>query len=329
MTNLNFKTMSDQDLILKMKELATEDRNLQVLFLKHLKEVEVRKLFLEIGYSSLFEYVVKDLGYSESTAYRRIEAARLLNEEPEIEHKIKSGVISLNTAAQVQTYFKKIKRQSGVKVSISKSELISELENKTSREVERHLLSMTPSSLIPNEKIRLITPDHVELKIILTEEQRLRLEQLKLLLSHINPAMNYQELIDHVCKMALKQLDPSLKITKKNNSTDELCDKKNCNIINDDNACSASPKNNNFPKLKRYIPSTLKSKIHQRDQGCCTYINPKTQQKCGSRFQLQIDHIHPFALRGSNEESNLRLLCSSHNRYRSEKTFGKSNRFQR
>ncbi len=321
--------LSNNDLLTRMKQLSSEDRKLQILFLKHLKEVEQRKLFLKIGFGSLFEYVVQDLGYSESTAYRRIEAARLLQELPQIEEKIKSGALTLNAAAQVQTFFKKLKKQeklnlvttfksdlelrpstttklkSGIVPLLSKSELITQVENKSSRDIEKHLLSLAPEIQTISEKVRSVSKDLTEIKLIFNEEQKQRLDELKLLLSHVNSQMTYHELIDHLCHRALKQLKP--KVEKKDSKLKPRLD---------------SELNPNLNLKSRYIPALIKSNVYRRDNGCCSYIHPETHKKCGSKFQLQLDHIHPFSLGGSNVESNLRLLCSSHNRYRAEKTFG-------
>jgi len=38
-----------------------EERQINVLFLQHLQEREKRKLYLERGFSSLFDYAVKEL----------------------------------------------------------------------------------------------------------------------------------------------------------------------------------------------------------------------------------------------------------------------------
>ena len=46
--------------------------------IEFLAEADSRRLFAERGYSSLLDYVTKCLGYSEGSAYRRINAARLL-----------------------------------------------------------------------------------------------------------------------------------------------------------------------------------------------------------------------------------------------------------
>jgi len=40
---------------------------------------------------------------------------------------------------------------------------------------------------------------------------------------------------------------------------------------------------------------------------------------CGSTYQLQIDHIFPKALGGSDDIHNLRILCRTHNNLMAEK----------
>jgi hypothetical protein len=47
-------------------------------------EIQVRRLYAEKGFASLFEYAVQGLGYSEAAAGRRIAAMRLLVDVPEI-----------------------------------------------------------------------------------------------------------------------------------------------------------------------------------------------------------------------------------------------------
>ena len=77
------------------------------------------------------------------------------------------------------------------------------------------------------------------------------------------------------------------------------------------------PKKNN-----RFIPQKIRRYIWKRDHGECSYVCPKTKNKCGSNHLLQIDHIQPFALGGSHHPDNLRLLCARHNQLRSQRTFG-------
>ena len=68
------------------------------------------------------------------------------------------------------------------------------------------------------------------------------------------------------------------------------------------------------PKRKA-MSQKLRIKIHQRDR-CCQFVNTETGVRCGTTHFLNIDHIQPIWAGGGNEESNLRILCSAHNRYR-------------
>ena len=66
----------------------------------------------------------------------------------------------------------------------------------------------------------------------------------------------------------------------------------------------------------RYIPASVKREVWRRDQGCCSYVDPRSRRRCGSRYRLEIDHIVPFALGGGAEPGNLRLRCAAHHRLR-------------
>ncbi|MCK4236334.1 MAG: HNH endonuclease, partial [Candidatus Krumholzibacteria bacterium] len=44
--------------------------------------------------------------------------------------------------------------------------------------------------------------------------------------------------------------------------------------------------------------------------------------RCGSRWNLQIDHIVPYSKGGDNSAGNLRLLCAKHNRHEAERVYG-------
>ncbi len=60
-----------------------------------LREVELRKLHLELGYPDLYRFAMKELGYSAGAAHRRISAMRLLNSIQEVASKLESGELGL------------------------------------------------------------------------------------------------------------------------------------------------------------------------------------------------------------------------------------------
>lgn len=59
----------------------------------------------------------------------------------------------------------------------------------------------------------------------------------------------------------------------------------------------------------RYISTTTKKIVYTKDGGVC--------QCCGSSQSLEYDHITPFSCGGSNDASNIQLLCMSCNRSKS------------
>ena len=109
--NISLKYIRNDQLLLQTKNLVQKERQINIQVLQHLQEIEKRKLYLDRGFPSLFEYAVKELGYSHSAAYRRIKSMRLCRDIPQAASKIKTGSLNLTTASQLQTFFEKKKRK--------------------------------------------------------------------------------------------------------------------------------------------------------------------------------------------------------------------------
>src|SRR5580698_10638689 len=90
----SFSLLSDSDLLSQLRSSLVEERSRLVIQLKQLAELERRKLFLHC--ESLWHYLTEELSMEESSAYRRIQAARLLTRYPEIESSLESGRLNLS-----------------------------------------------------------------------------------------------------------------------------------------------------------------------------------------------------------------------------------------
>ena len=97
--------INDRELLTQIKTMVQNERDLLVKILHHLREIERRRLFSDLGYKSLFEYAMCELKYSEGQAGRRIQAMRLLKDLPELEAKIATGALSLSHVQQAQSFF--------------------------------------------------------------------------------------------------------------------------------------------------------------------------------------------------------------------------------
>lgn len=59
------------------------------------------------------------------------------------------------------------------------------------------------------------------------------------------------------------------------------------------------------------IRAGIKRAVWEKAQAQCQIV--ANNKRCTSLYQLEIDHITPIVLGGTNEESNLRLVCRTHN----------------
>jgi hypothetical protein len=162
-----------------------------------LREVEKRRLFSKLKYPSLFEYAVKDLGYSEPEAARRISAMRLLRDVPEISKKVESGELTLTNMVLAQTTFAK-ERKAGRAFTVDKKiEVLSKLENCSTRKAKEIVAEISPEM-----KKR----DELNFDSITDEVLRGKLLQLKGLLAHTNSNLTLMELLHKLCDGELERL---------------------------------------------------------------------------------------------------------------------------
>ena len=192
---MNLKTLTDSLLLSKTKSLVQSERQLLTEILHHLREVERRKLFSDLGYSSLFDYAVRELGYSEGQAGRRIQAMRLLRELPQLEAKIESGALNLSHLSQAQSYFREAKKAEKPIEPAAKLEIIQKLESKSAREGQKILLELSPRLAIPKERERVLTPELSEVRFVMSEELKERIERVKALLGPKALGLGFAELI--------------------------------------------------------------------------------------------------------------------------------------
>jgi hypothetical protein len=97
----SLKTLSNRELLNRLSKLVKQERNLTLEILPHLIEVENRKIHRSLGYSSMFVYCTDGLGYSESSANRRIYAARAIRKCPGAYDDLREGCVNLGTLALV------------------------------------------------------------------------------------------------------------------------------------------------------------------------------------------------------------------------------------
>ena len=106
--------LSDRALLRQTSALVRHERHLQGAIIDHLAEIEARRLFLRRGCSSLFDYAVRELGYSDAAAGRRLGAVRLCADQPGARERLRDGSLTLSAAAELQWAFDRQRRRGSI-----------------------------------------------------------------------------------------------------------------------------------------------------------------------------------------------------------------------
>ena len=106
--------LTDRELLRQTSTLVRHERHLQGAIIDHLAEIEARRLFLQRGCSSLFDYTVRELGYSDAAAGRRIGAVRLCADQPGARERLRDGSLTLSAAAELQWAFDRQRRRGSI-----------------------------------------------------------------------------------------------------------------------------------------------------------------------------------------------------------------------
>ena len=234
--------LSDDRLLERTKELSRIEHHLEVVVIDHLREIQKRRLYLRSGFSSLFDYAVRELGYSDAAAWRRIKAMRLCADVEGVRERLQNGSMTLNAAAQLQHAFDRQERkkeraarstpggtgfgaaaqsQEGASArpaerkpvpvldSEARRELVEQASGKSSREVMQLLAEVDPELAAPADRVRPLGGGRWELKAVIDDECRRGLERLKGLLSHVDPHLTMGQLMGRLVREGLDRHDPA------------------------------------------------------------------------------------------------------------------------
>lgn len=298
---MNIKEVTNHNLDAHLRLLVNNEREILSEILIHIAELDRRKLYLNYGYSSLFDYLTNRIGYANGSAHRRIDAARLSFDAPEVIEKLESGELNLAQVSLLQKSIREIQAGSKVKIEAQvKEELVEQLLNKSFAESE--VLVSKALNMKPKEytKTKHQKDESVRMEVTFTKVQWAKLVKMRELLSNSLPnGSSWDQVLEYVSDSVIKQKDITRVVAKKN-------------VVNKEEAKSTKTEVISIA-ARQAISKKVQREIFQRDQ-FCQYKDKHTGKQCNSRWRLNIDHIHPVWAGGNNESENLRVLCNNHNK---------------
>ena len=172
----------------QLKVLVARERELNVEILRKLREVEDSLIFARLGYTSMHEFCVRELGYSDGAAARRVQAMRLVRVNPAVETKLASGEINLGTAAELQRTFASAEKKN---IELPREEMIAAVAGLSSREAEKVIHKQAVASGLKDPE---------------DDEFLEGIKQLFAHYSHAHPGMNREKLLRVLVKEKVQSL---------------------------------------------------------------------------------------------------------------------------
>lgn len=143
----NLNQLADKDLIEQLKQLFAREKKIGDAVLLNLQEINARRLYASMGYSSLFELLVQYFGLSATAAYQRTGALKLIQAAPEAQVALFNGETNLSNMAATQGFIRKVEADEKKPLSPSKkSEIFAAVLGKTGKEAQAVFAELNPVS---------------------------------------------------------------------------------------------------------------------------------------------------------------------------------------
>jgi hypothetical protein len=324
----SFAYLSDDELLVTVKRLATTERRATAALVRSLMELDVRRLYLVEGYSSLFTYCTQALHLAEGAAYNRIEAARVARRFPAILPALEEGAVTLTTVRLLAPHLTTGNHQ----------DVLASARHKGKREVEQLVASLRPLPPVPSTIRKLpeprrvlletnpaapsstiaapttpvitpairraprptetpLAPERYRLQFTISRETHDTLRRVQALARSVVPSGDPAEIFDRALRLLLRDLE-----------------RRRCAAVRSPRPAREAVGGS------RHIPASVKREVWRRDNERCAYIG--RQGRCMERNFLEYHHVQPHAVGGLATAANIELRCRAHNAFEASLFFG-------
>lgn len=311
----SLSALSDSEILRGLHQLVFQRRHTTARIIAHLVEVQARRLYAKMAFSSLFDFCRRHLGMSEGSATRYMTAARVALKFPDVIRRIEKGEVHLSSLLKLQGH-----------LTEQNSDLLLEAANgKTVRQVEELIARIAPRPDVPTKITEIPDPkapttgdagvsatnpstvnscteplSESRYKLQLTIDGALlaELQRVTELMRHRNPSGDVAVVLEYALGVARKQLEKE-RFAK-----------------------TARPRRPSGASRKRgYVPAAVTREVYERDGYRCTY-EAENGDRCPATTLLELDHIESRALGGLDDAANLRVRCREHNMLYALQVFG-------
>jgi hypothetical protein len=342
--------MHARDLSARLSDLLRREQDAMAEFLLALADFDRKRVWVELGYPSLFSYLNRELGLSKGAAFYRKTAAQLVERFPEIVAPLRDGRLCLTVVCELAKVLTPENRGEVLPrfYRLSKEEareVVAELrpmERPPLREVVMAVrvaaapptpaapktiaapvlglpaISATvPAPGFPANHLDAKDPAH-SVNDPISRRDRPAFEPLtaELRRMHLTVSKRFEGKVA-AARDALSHAMPG--------ATTEAVLEAALDLLLERAAkrkgIVEKPRKAARPAKATHIPAAVKRAVWLRDGGRCQFRLP-SGEICGSTNQLEYDHLEPLALGGASTVENTRLCCKPHNQIAARRVFG-------
>jgi hypothetical protein len=348
--------LGNEQLVAALVGLVRRENDALSDLLAHLAELDERRLYLELGFSSLFAYCTEVLGFCKSSAGRRIAAARVCRKYREAFARVAKGELQLSVLSVLAQHLN----------PETATDLFEACSSKSYEQVELLLAARFPKPDVhdsirrlptraetgapdigsdsnarpgvagvdadPGEIPRSIVPPVSEAKPPTAARGRVEPLSADRFGVHFTADAEFRELLEEVRALASHSLPGGELLPLMKGALEAYrreLQKKRFGVGRKARgarsmSAAASERVGSIEgrtKRTRYVPAAVARAVYQRDDGCCTFCS-EDGRRCGARRFLELDHIRPWAEGGEPTAGNLRLRCRAHNQHAARLHFG-------
>jgi hypothetical protein len=350
--------LSDSQLVAEVDRLARCEREATADLIARLAELYGRRLHERAGFSSLFTYCTGALHFSESEAYDRMTAAKMVRRYPTVLRLLSSGQIKLTTVRLLAPHLTRPNHD----------ELLAAACGKSKREVQELLAQRSPQPDVARSVRKLRDPriavavptgpvlgaaaSRVEVGVGGQPEDRaartvasggdgivagaairvptptsppppvqpLAPDRYHVSFTATAATRAQLELAQDLLRHAIPNGDPAQIFAR---ALDVLVE----DLVKRKFAATPAPRaSRGRAEGSRHIPADVKRAVFVRDLGRCAFVGA-SGRICGERGLVEFHHVSPYAAGGPATVDNIAMRCRAHNAYEAELFHGPARRY--
>ena len=304
----------------QLGRLANREHDAQAEFLFWLAEFDRRDVYLALGYSSLWAYLLDGLHFDEGQVNLRTRVVHLIQRFPMLVEPLRDRRLSMSTLVMLGPLM----------TEANAADLVERASYKSKSDVEKLIVSIRPIE-VKQEGFRALNQPSAPAPVPAVAED------LAPVPAPLPPPRPLQPVADNLALFRAKLSNHTVESLKrcaelashriKPGDWDGLlgemarvfCQHELKRIA----AQTERPKKESrAPKGNRHISAAVRRVVWQRDDGRCTFVGP-AGRRCNSRWRVQYHHVQAAGRGGPATADNIHLRCANHNQYEADVEYGK------